>query len=100
MKIKINKEGYLEIERAGEFKVVECKGCVDFVEYEYEYVYGDPIKIDKTKNIYRLCGDWCAKFGEPEIYQDSDTGKEKIYLKLCGNNYLTCDIKDFIDKRK
>ena len=100
MKIKINKEGYLEIERAGKFKIAECKGCVDFVEYEYEYIYGIPtIKTGKT-NIYRHCGDWCSKFEEPEIYQDSDTGKEKVCLGLCSSNYLTCDIKDFTDERR
>ena len=43
MKIRIDKKGVLEIERAGTFKKSTCP----FEDTEY-------------------CGDWCALFGEPE----------------------------------
>ena len=91
MKFKINKKGFLEIERAGRFKVVECKDCIDYVEYYDE---------DMMATFhYRPCGDWCSLFDEPEVYKDSDTGEDKVCLGLCHSNYITCDINDFADER-
>ncbi len=46
MKIKINKDGSLEIERAGRGRKQYCPFVLEAVD----------------------CGDWCPLFGEPEIF--------------------------------
>jgi len=71
MKIRINKLGILEIERAGKMKEQLCPRQPGI----------DP------------CGDWCALFGEPE-----DMGEE-IGLELCDDNAWYPAKEDFEDLR-
>jgi hypothetical protein len=69
MKIKIDLNGILHIERAGNMKKAFC-----------------PYDTDPC-----ACGDWCPLFGEPMYFQD--TG----YLMLCNNNKII--FKDCEDNR-
>ena len=69
MKIKINKTGSLEIERAGRGKKQYCP----FV--------GE----DRINN----CGDWCPLFGEPEPHATQPV----MMLKLC-HTYICGEITD------
>jgi len=50
MRIKINSDGFLLIERAGMFKTQDCPYCPTVAS----------------------CGDWCPMFGDPEK-EDSDS---------------------------
>ena len=73
MKIKINNNGSLMIERAGKFKVVYCP-----FDYNSE------------------CGDWCSLFSEPYHYAN----EKRVCINLCNNNNKTCKVEDFIDERR
>ena len=67
MKAKINKEGRLEIERAGKFKRQRC-----------------PHQEIDAQTLMRLCGDWCQMFREPEIYHNfMQTPKDGISIRIC-----------------
>jgi hypothetical protein len=66
MKFKINKDGILEIERAGKFKKMECT---------LAYV---------TDGLV-FCSDNCPLFGEPEYYGNII---DNIHLRLCHNVLL------------
>ncbi len=59
MKIKINKTGNLEIERAGKWRAQQCPGSL------------------------ALCGGTCPLFGEPEIYTRGDLVTNTLRLDLC-----------------
>lgn len=74
MKIKINNNGFLEIERAG---IMKQQFCVNA-----------PVSDCR-------CGDWCPMFGEPELAAEvKKTGKKVLYiLTLCKAN-LFGDIED------
>ena len=83
MKVKINSRGFLEIERAGKFKTVECPFQVQMVS----------------------CGDWCALFGEIIDYTmyggnscPSSTWKN-AELSICHRTF-TSDKDKFIDERE
>jgi hypothetical protein len=66
MKIKIRKDGFLELERAGKFMSQFCA---------------------VSRNLSR-CGDWCPKFGEPE------KDRSKGLLDLCEERTLRGEIID------
>ena len=72
MKIKIDEDGWLWLERAGKMKSQFCIHCD-----------GD------------RCGDWCPAFGEPY-------GTETIHLYLCREvgGALQCKPEDFTDERE
>ena len=77
MKIKINKDGFLEIERAGKFKVVECSRCMEHSEYLGDENYNFPL-YSRANIYYRPCGDWCSRFGEPRYEH-----RNKYIIDLC-----------------
>ena len=79
MKAKINKNGFLEIERAGEFKP---QGC--------------PFR--STLN-FRNCGDWCPLFEEPFSFKDKVREEDMIRIKFCQST-IFLDKEDFTDERK
>lgn len=70
MKMKIDKYGYLAIQRGKKMKIAECPKC----EFEYN------------------CGDHCAHFGEPEF------GDGEVCIETCGK-MLYCEPGDFEDER-
>lgn len=65
MEIKINKDGFLEIKRAGKLKLQYCPH-MDFGDGEGT----------------APCSDSCPLFGEPEDYQNKD-GNMGHMLRLC-----------------
>ena len=77
MKIKIDENGLLSLERAGKMKPQRCP-------YKANY---------STLEI--TCGDWCPAFGEPY-------GTETIFLCLCREvgDELQCKQEDFTDERR
>lgn len=77
MKIRIDKDGFLAIERGGKMKPQNCP-------------YDNP-PID---SIPAKCGHWCPLFGEPEF-----TSENVMMLGICNDKYLICDVKDFEDER-
>jgi hypothetical protein len=83
MKFKINKDGILEIERAGKFKPQYCR------------VSGFYRTHDKTG--LQPCGDNCPLFGEPEIIEILNKTKKIVNMRLCQNVELVCDFEDFKD---
>jgi hypothetical protein len=75
MKIKIDYEGFLWIQRGTNFSTVHC-----------------PIMENK------LCGDWCALFGEPD--KDDPIFVEEVFveLELC-HKVLKVQPENFADER-
>ena len=69
MRIKIDKDGYLEIERAGEMMAQECP----------------------FSDGNRDCGDHCPLFGEPDM---EEGGSFVGSINLCHNRYLGGEIID------
>lgn len=86
MKIKIDKNGTLLIERkgfnksVGEFKAAQCP-----------FSAAQIVVATAGSNTWN-CGDWCPLFGE--IYEDDDL----YYLNLC-HKHLYFHEKDFVDER-
>ena len=77
MKIKIDKKGYLWIERPGGWKMQECRpggGNVLHVPRKYGPTY--------EEIQYGLCGDSCPLFGEPTLRRDFQTNAEDS-LEVC-----------------
>jgi hypothetical protein len=72
MKIKIRKDGFLEIERAGKMKSQFCA----------------------ASRLTSRCGDWCPKFREPVPCDPSKRNSGR--LELCLATWH-CDV---IDERK
>jgi len=72
MKIEIDKNGSLSIERKGKMKHCGCP--------------------NQQADI--SCGDWCPLFGEPEPSDDIIT----VRLTICKKTFSLLR-KDFIDKR-
>jgi len=72
---KIDEDGYLRIKRGEKFKPVVCPFSVDGGCYN--------------------CGDWCALFGEPELWLRRE-GRSFI-LSLCHKVYV---FDELIDERK
>lgn len=76
MKIKIDKNGFLHIERAGQMKGQDCP-------YASRTDYGTS-----------SCGDWCPHFKEPHLWAKHDN----IEIKTCKAS-LSCATADFTDER-
>jgi len=76
-KMKINKEGNLEINRAGNFKKVCCP-------------------YDNVVDGGWYCGDWCALFREPQL-NDYDSHID-VEIELCRVSYI-CEQCEFEDQR-
>jgi len=79
MKAKININGFLEIERAGRFKLQRCpfRSTLNFIN----------------------CGDGCPLFEEPFIFKDRVKEKDMVQLKFC-QSAIFLDKKDFVDERE
>lgn len=74
MKGKISKEGFLMIKRGSEEKLMRCP------------------------RLPRLCGDWCALFGEPQKrFLNSDSDKD-YEIDLCQRKTMFFDT--FMDERE
>lgn len=78
MRIKIDKKGYLWLEREGKLKYVYCP-----------YLY--PRNEKGTEFCFECCGDWCALFSDKKDY-------ENAVITLCRKEYV-CEIQNFIDER-
>ncbi len=92
MKIKIDKNGYLWLERAGKMKAVKCP--------EDHYTEKEPYSSVSIHKHWS-CGDWCSLFREEisTIYEvGMVTTKKAVQISLC-KNYHTCFIEDFTDER-
>ncbi len=76
MKIKIDKNGALHIERAGVMNVQYCL---------------------HSPHVSR-CGDWCPAFGEPKVVEDN--GNTVAWLGLCEEaGFVSCSPEYFFDER-
>lgn len=76
MKIKIDKDGHLLIDRAGKMKLMAC-----------------PFSYDKDlRAADSPCGDWCPLFHEFEI-----DGKPAI--ELCRAYFPEGEIEELVDER-
>ncbi len=82
MKIKIDSEGRLWIERGGKYKMQECKDAI-------QYFFKAHGSTGSNSFINRACGDWCPLFGEP-----SDE-----MLMICENRFLDCGNGSITDNR-
>lgn len=79
MQAKIDKNGMLNINRAGTMKIQDCPMTTA--------VHNDGVKLK-----WEPCGDWCPLFGEPVEDCDGDT-----ILILCKG--VNC-FKEFKDERE
>ena len=91
MKIKIDEDGLLSLERAGKMKQQRCP-------YKANY------------NILEIsCGDWCPHFKEPtftteKIVIDNESNtiqikRVRVNLSLCHGAFLCISEEDFTDER-
>ena len=71
---KINKEGHLEIKRAGKFKLQSCP----------------------RKPELHFCGDWCPLFHEPILYDFHKI--DMIEINLCHGTIMV-ETEKFSDER-
>jgi len=126
MKIKIDKNGFLYIERAGKFKLQLCKQGIKITSF-YQGAYFKhqskecnadswPLYINNPHTgegyipseaqfySFAPCGDWCPSFYiEPEkIKYINETPVEPIIISydlcLC-NGIISIDPKNLIDER-
>lgn len=76
MKAKINSKGWLEIERAGKFLIMDCRFNVD-----------------------AACADDCPLFGEPEKEKmfEPNSKQDRTVLSLCQTVLF---INEFTDERE
>lgn len=102
MKIKIDKEGYLFLERGGKMKEQQCP---------YANIY-TPSSFGGDHDIYpynsvdpKPCGDWCPLFDRDLKHDDIkdfdgilDMVGKKIF-PLCNGTILVCRPEDFTDER-
>jgi hypothetical protein len=72
MKIQIDKDGLLCIERVGQMKAQQCPGMPQEIVY---------------------CGDWCPLFGEPD-WDNQGLHRGVDYLTICEGRVLGGDITD------
>lgn len=72
MRIEINEEGFLLLERGKEMKEQYCPYC---------------------QGIIDACGDWCPHFTEPVISLDT------VFFHICSPANFRVNIKDFTDRR-
>ncbi len=80
MKGKIDKLGYLWIERANLYITMKEQHCLEH---------------PKTT----ICGHWCPQFGEPEpIYAGENITPDLIEVEICQGRVLQFD--EFADERK
>lgn len=101
MKGKIDKNGHLWIERAGEMIRTECpfQNTV-WIETQKKSKCGTLLEINRTL-VAPLCGDWCPLFGEPIhcATQNNVSGNDEVFnwrLLLCHKTLL---LKEFTDER-
>jgi len=71
VRAKLNKQGWLEIERAGRMKVQYCP-------------------YDRPSDIPARCGDWCPRFIEFGRLGSSDSVK----FHLCGEEVIFSEVID------
>lgn len=91
MKIKIDENGHLWLERAGKMRKVKCPKD-HYIEYS-----GMP--TSKTYKHWE-CGDWCALWSDyVYMVQEEGRGVEKQAIALC-HVIHRCDLKDFTDERE
>jgi hypothetical protein len=76
VKVKIDKNGWLQIKRKKKLKPQYCP-----------FTPGDE----------EPCGDWCPLFNEPEQCRE-DRPKPEIYLCICHTDFIV-EIQDFEDLR-
>ncbi|NOY58938.1 MAG: hypothetical protein GXO75_08400 [Calditrichaeota bacterium] len=81
MKAKVDKSGYLWLERVGKLKPVWCP-------YTYRGPADDMLE----------CGEWCPLFRVDSPHQDVQEGIYCIEIELCRARYVI-DRDDFIDER-
>lgn len=81
MKAKLDKEGFLHVERGGEYKLMGCP----LTTMPLSYNAGS-----------RSCGDWCPLFEEPHHTQEEDCAYTVIHL--CHYKHLCFDT--FTDERE
>lgn len=79
MKVRITKEGNLEFERNGKFKLQTCPYHIwDTKQYGYNEGY---------EHLYRPCGDWCPLFELKSIHSnilEPENDRILLYeLQLC-----------------
>jgi len=102
MKIKIDKNGNLWLERKGKMKIQECKNVI-LTRNSREEDY--PTQSIFTEYTYRPCGDWCIHFKEPKIHRGYYSNSEKEPLPNDGVTIETCagdlhsKFEDFTDER-
>lgn len=77
-KIKIDEDGYLWIERAGEMKIQMCPHDTS----------------DRDSNRAEPCGDWCPLFGNPHLVPSG-----QYLLALCGGAKWFVDADCLEDQR-
>lgn len=83
MKGKIDDKGFLHIKRGKNFKKLGCPFLNAVVDDSRDGVF------------YAFCGDWCAKFGEPDRTQGVHMGR--IYIEICNQQDLV--FEEFEDER-
>jgi hypothetical protein len=89
MKGKIDKRGELFIERGGALLRMSCP----FSDYLISPIPGHPPESQEP----RICGHWCAMFGEPrKIIINPKTGKKSMILELCHKSIV---FDEFTDER-
>ena len=101
MKIKIDADGFLHIWRGGEFKTQVCP-------HNRMVALGEDWDTNEYIEKFRICGDWCPLFGEPERYTHCDWGerdrkegfyeRDKVCIALCRKN-LVVYAEDITDER-
>lgn len=84
MKGRIDMDGILWLERAGEIKRQKCV---------FTMTLNRPEELEPYYES-KGCGDWCPLFGEPK-----QTRKGEIELTLC-HNFHVFKSEDFVDERE
>ena len=92
MKIRINKDGCLEIMRKNTFKEAECPFAIDYTQEMVSDGSYEPYLKEYSRE-YRYCGDRCSQFSEPDYHSDF------IELDTCHVLY-EIEKKDFEDLRE
>jgi len=74
---KLNAGGVLEIERAGRFKMQECKKSM--------------VPMDGGGMDCHWCGDDCSLFKEPHIHGEDG---QQVFLYLCTGSWIFDEFED------
>lgn len=86
MKILIDKNGWLHLDRAGKMKVQICPYATSH------------------STLVKNCGDWCPLFGEPEQFDTMEcvpkAGRplNAVRVKIC-RGMFSAYLEDFTDER-